>query len=156
MTYRGEIIMKRQLDSKYKDLVNYVNEQKRGKVLVSVLDDVIRQAKDCYNPGSKLWIILEELYTTCLYDNEIIDLVETIIDIYNSNYELQQPKHMYRLADINSDKGAIYLTLKDDYYTLQVWSDSTNKYQELTDKQFQKFLSQHTKFTANMFGKLEV
>lgn len=148
--------MKRQLDSKYKDLVNYVNEQKRGKVLVSVLDDVIRQAKDCYNPGSKLWIILEELYTTCLYDNEIIDLVETIIDIYNSNYELQQPKHMYRLADINSDKGAIYLTLKDDYYTLQVWSDSTNKYQELTDKQFQKFLSQHTKFTANMFGKLEV
>jgi len=147
---------KRQLSSKYKDLVDNVNEQKPQKTLVNILDDATRQANDCYNPVSKLWIILEELYTTCLYDNEIIDLVETIIDIYNSNYELQQPKHMYRLADINSDKGAIYLTLKDDYYTLQVWSDSTNKYQELTDKQFQKFLSQHTKFTANMFEKLEV
>ena len=147
---------KRQLSSKYKDLVDYVNEWKREHVLVQFLDDATRQANECYNPGSKLWIILEELYTTCLSDNDIIDLVETIIDIYNSNYELQQPKHMYRLADINSDKGAIYLTLKDDYYTLQVWSDSTNKYQELTDKQFQEFLSQHTKFTADMFNTAEV
>lgn len=79
---------KRQLSSKYKDLVDYVNEKKPEKTLVNILDNATRQAKECYNPGSKLWIILEELYTTYLSDNEIIDLVETIIDIYNSNYEL--------------------------------------------------------------------
>ncbi|AYE38707.1 hypothetical protein D1B17_08720 [Companilactobacillus zhachilii] len=88
---------KRQLSIKYKDLVDYVNEQKPEKTLVKILDDSTRQAKDCYNPGSKLWRILEELYTTCLSDNEIIDLVETIIDIYNSNYELEETKHYWKL-----------------------------------------------------------
>lgn len=147
---------KRQLSSKYKDLVKYVNEKKPEKTLVNILDNATRQANECYNPGSKLWIILEELYTTFLSDNDIIDLVETVIDIYNGNYELEETKYYWKFKELNSEKGAIYLTLKDDYYTLQVLSDFTNKYQELTDKQFQEFLSQHTKFTADMFEKLEV
>lgn len=101
--------MKRQLSSKYKDLVDYVNEKKPEKTLVNILDNATRQAKECYNPGSKLWIILEELYTTCLSDNDIIDLVETIIDIYNGNYELEEPACYWRLKMSGLRGGNLYV-----------------------------------------------
>ena len=96
---------KRQLNSKYKDLVDYVNEQKREKVLVSILDDVTRQANDYYNSGNELWNILEKLYVTPLKDNEVTDLVETIIDIYNDNYDLEEPVYYWRFKEITGKFG---------------------------------------------------
>lgn len=141
--------MKRQLESKYKKLVHYINSNKDDEFLFQLLANL--KYRDAV--GS---VILDELNRDYTDSFEFDNLIPIITDIYFDNYELQQPKHMYRLADINSDKGAIYLTLKDDYYTLQVWSYSTNKYQELTDKQFQEFLNQYSKFTADMFEKMEV
>lgn len=141
--------MKRQLESKYKKIVDCINNAKQND---NYLGQILRDYLDGFGSLGNMFTELD-LGDTWSSDDTVIPI---ITDIYFDNYELQQPKHMYRLADINSDKGAIYLTLKDDYYTLQVWSYSTNKYQELTDKQFQEFLSQHTKFTADMFEKMEV
>lgn len=88
---------KRQLSSKYKDLVDYVNESKGEKTLVNILDDATRQANDSHNSDNELWQILENLYVTTLESNEVTDLVETVIDIYNGNYELEKPKYYWQL-----------------------------------------------------------
>jgi len=146
---------KRQLSSKYKDLVDYVNEQKPEKTLVKILDDATRQAKDCYNPGSKLWIILEELYTTCLYDNEIIDLVETIIDIYNSNYKLENPKYYWLFKELRGlDRCDLYFgtTFGDEPLLVDISDGDTAK--KCTKTELNSYLLD-TNLTADNFANIE-
>lgn len=140
--------MKRQLDSKYTRLVDYINKAKEDNFLGQILRDYLDGFGSLGNMFTEL-----DLGDTWSSDDTVIPI---IADIYFDNYELQQPKYLYRLSDINSARGPIYLTFKNEFYTLQPWSDSTNKYQELTDEQFQEFLNQYPKFTADMFYPVEV
>lgn len=144
--------MKRQLLSRWKGIVDFVNEKKQRLTLIQILVYFREPTSSLYSTLTGLIPFIEYDYS-CKYMDKLIPI---IADIYFDNYELQQPKHMYQLSGISSDKGVIYLTLKNDYYTLQVWSDGTDKYQELTDEQFQEFLNQYHKFTADMFTRVEV
>lgn len=105
---------KRQLDNKYEELVKYVNEREREDLLVEILDDATKQAGDCYNPGDGLWGILEKLYETPLTDSKITDLVETIIDVYNGNYELEEPACYWRFNGVGGRFGISLYAFKYD------------------------------------------
>ena len=96
---------KRQLSSKYKELVNYVNEVKKEDMLVQILDDATRQANDSHNSDNELWQILDKLYITRLSGGQAVDLVETIIDIYNGNYELEETKYYWKFKELYSEIG---------------------------------------------------
>ncbi len=110
MTYRGEIMAKRQLSSKYKDLVNYVKNLKGRKwVLSYILKTAIEESVKGDDEDDELWQILEGLYVTVLTDIEVTDLVETIIDIYNDNYELEEPLYYWKLKMSGLMGGNLYV-----------------------------------------------
>jgi len=88
---------KRQLDSKYKDLVEYVNDKhSEFESLATILKRAIKEGNKMLDGGNPLWDILNPLYTTTLDSDDFSDLTKTIVDIYNGNYELQEPKYYWR------------------------------------------------------------
>jgi len=141
---------KRKLDSKYTRLVDYINSNKDSEYLFQLLSRLkSRETVESIIPDE-----LNDGYATD-YDFDV--LISTIVDIYNDNYELDEPKHAYRLNDIDAVDGAIYVTLVRGFYYLSTYyAPNNNPTQELTDEQFQIFLSRFTKFTADMFEALEV
>ncbi|APX72469.1 hypothetical protein M5C72_04940 [Companilactobacillus allii] len=141
---------KRQLDSKYKDLVNYVRENLDGKFLIEIINDFASENSDM-TIG-----ILDDLNLDP-DDIEFDEIIQIITDIYNNDYELDESKHAYRLNDIDAVDGAIYVTLvRGFFYFSTFYAPHNNPTQKLTDEQFQKFLSRFPKFTADMFQRLEV
>jgi len=141
---------KRKLDSKYTRLVDYINSNKDSEYLFQLLSRL--KSRDTVES-----IIPDELNDGYATDYDFDVLISTIVDIYNDNYELDEPKHAYRLNDIDAVDGAIYVTLVRGFYYLSTYyAPNNNPTQELTDEQFQIFLSRFTKFTADMFEALEV
>lgn len=140
--------MKRQLESKYKKLVDYINKAKEDNFLGQILRDYLDGFGSLGNMFTEL-----DLGDTWSSDDTVIPI---ITDIYFDNYELQQPKHMYCLSGIRSLDGPMYVTFKDEFYTLSIYRFANDDSQSLTDEQFQEFLNQHSKFTADMFEKMEV
>jgi len=146
-----KIMSKRKLDSKYKDLVNYVRENLDLKFLIEIINDFASESSDM-TIG-----ILDDLNVDP-DDIEFDEIIQIITDIYNNNYELDAPKHAYRLNDIDSVDGrAIYVTLvRGFFYFSTFYAPHNQPTQELTDEQFQKFLIRFPKFTADMFQRMEV
>lgn len=140
--------MKRQLESKYKKLVDYINKAKEDNFLGQILRDYLDGFGSLGNMFTEL-----DLGDTWSSDDTVIPI---ITDIYFDNYELQQPKHMYCLSGIRSLDGPMYVTFKNECYTLSIYEFTNDDSQSLTDEQFQEFLNQHSKFTADMFEKMEV
>lgn len=140
--------MKRQLDSKYTRLVDYINKAKEDNFLGQILRDYLDGFGSLGNMFTEL-----DLGDTWSSDDTVILI---ITDIYFDNYELQQPKHMYCLSGIRSLDGPIYVTFKNECYTLSIYEFKNDDSQSLTDEQFQEFLNQYSKFTADMFEKMEV
>lgn len=142
--------MKRKLGNNFKDLVNYVRENLDGKFLIEIINDFASERSDM-TIG-----ILDDLNVDP-DDIEFDELIQIITDIYNNNYELENVNHMYMLIGISSDGRSIYLTYKDGRYMfLTYWIPHNKQYQNLTDEQFQEFLRQYPKFTADMFQRVEV
>lgn len=140
--------MKRRLESKYKKLVDYINKAKEDNFLGQILRDYLDGFGSLGNMFTEL-----DLGDTWSSDDTVIPI---IADIYFDNYELQQPKHMYCLSGIRSLDGPIYVTFKNECYTLSIYEFTNDDSQSLTDEQFQEFLNQYSKFTADMFEKMEV
>lgn len=140
--------MKRQLESKYKKLVDYINKAKEDNFLGQILRDYLDGFGSLGNMFTEL-----DLGDTWSSDDTVIPI---ITDIYFDNYELQQPKHMYCLSGIRSLDGPIYVTFKNECYTLSIYEFTNDDSQSLTDEQFQEFLNQYHKFTADMFTRVEV
>ena len=145
-------VMKRQILPGWKEIVNLVNDKKQRLTLIQIL--VYFRA-----PTSKFYLMLTDVMPFIKYDHSdryMDTLIPIITDIYFDNYELQHFKYMYRLIGINSSKGPLYLSYKDDCYKLNEYWYCDSEYQELTDDEFQEFLNQYSKFTADMFEKMEV
>jgi len=139
--------MKRQLESKYKKIVDYINKAKEDDFLGQILNNYFNDFGSLANMFTEL-----DLGDTWSSDDIVIPI---ITDIYFDNYELQQPKHMYCLSGIRSLDGPMYVTFKDECYTLSIYRFANDDSQSLTDEQFQEFLNQYSKFTADMFEKME-
>lgn len=121
---------KRKLDSKYKDLVEYVNDKhSEFESLATILKRAIKEGNKMLDGGNPLWDILNPLYTTILDSDDFSDLTKTIVDIYNGNYELTEPKTYWQLKIsgvygnpmyafmFGFPGGTIGITLKDDNKT---------------------------------------
>jgi len=83
--------MKRQLDSKYKNLVDYVNKRKDDKEITEILVKLSKD--DNYDFGK----ILRSLSVDDHYWQMRDRLVPIIVDIYNDNYELIKPSYYWKL-----------------------------------------------------------
>lgn len=96
--------MKRKLDSKYKELVDYVTNRQGGLYLSTIIGDFI-------NGDTLPNQILHDLITdNSSYIDELDEVVQIIVDIYNDNYELNEPLYSFRLKGAkDSNSHSLYL-----------------------------------------------
>ena len=90
---------KRQLDSKYRDLADWVKQIKHSDGTSHSLAFILSYIYNFCNEG-KISDILNDLNEdlTLISSN---DLIPIITDIYNDNYELTEPKHYWKFNAMN-------------------------------------------------------
>ena len=145
---------KRKLDSKYKDLVEYVND-KHYEDLVDILSGAIREGKRTYNEDSKLWGILDHLYITPLSGSEFGELTKTIVDIYNDNYELEEPKYYWLFRELRGlDRCDLYFGTAFGGEPLLVDISAGGTAKKCTKTELNSYLLD-TNLTADNFANIE-
>ena len=86
--------MKRKLDSKYEDLVNYVTDH-QGKLYLSTI------IEDFKSGSTKFMQIIDDLNTDYYsYLEKLDELIPIITDIYNDNYELEEPEYYWKFKEL--------------------------------------------------------
>ena len=136
------------IDEKYRDLLDYVNSKTDEYSLAEVLANATKESMIGYKTDSKLWRIIERLYTTPLTDDEITDLVKTIIDIYTGNCEIKENKYNWRFLPLkNGDGGNMYLYKSYDGPSLDSYKG------QFTQSEFDDFIEHNNYLTAEMFER---
>lgn len=105
MTCRGETAMKRQLDSKYRELVKYINERKNNFEIMKLCEDIFEETNiwdqnTPYYPHTKEYKMIFPIYNDDFDWPERNKLVPIIVDIYNDNYELEEPKYYWKFKEL--------------------------------------------------------
>lgn len=146
---------KRQLDSRYKDLVDYVNERKHCKGLGDILSEAIKEGKQNHYDGSNLWSILFNLYVTALDDTDFVDLTRTIVDIYNNNYELAEAESYWRFKELEGfDRHDLYFGTIGGNVPLIVDIEQNGVAKKCTKLELNEYL-RDTELTADNFTTVE-
>jgi len=109
--------VKRQLDSKYKDLVEYVKRMRAGGKLRFIFDDLFESYGDINRIANNLGV---DIADTGVYMDEFISI---IVDIYNDNYEMEEPKYYVKMPKLD---GFPWLT-RDEDGDLNLYRDKDNE-----------------------------
>jgi len=144
---------KRRLSNRYKDLIDYIENEDES--LHGFLNEALEEGCKFSNRDNKLWRIIEDLYKTPLKDFEFGELTKTIVDIYNDNYELEEPKYYWKFKEPERvNKYAVYFGLIDG--ELPVIFDVTQKgrAKKCTKSELNKYLLD-TKLTVDSFTPVE-
>ena len=132
MTHRG-VIMKRKLDREYKGLVSFVNDKKRHLRLAQIIT--------CFRfPPKKCADILYKLCADKNDTDEMLDyLIPIIVDIYNDNYEFNEPEYYWRFNELASNSGDLLYAFK--YYNEDSIGLSTSSKTKMSKDYFNQLLS---------------
>jgi len=108
---------KRQLSSRYKNLVDYI--ENGDESLHGFLTEALEEGCKFSNRDNKLWRILEDLYKTPLKDFEFGDLTKTIVDIFEGNYELEELNFYWKFKELEGvSRHALYFGTINDHVPL--------------------------------------
>lgn len=106
--------MKRKLDSKYEDLVKYVNAQKDGVELMDILKRFYEKTSDC---TSEEYSFITTICSGFRWAATRDSLVPIITDIYNDNYELEEPECYWKFNELKGfNKCDLYFGITVDYF----------------------------------------
>ena len=140
--------MKRKLDSKYEDLVNYVTDRQGGLYLSTIIEN--------FKSGStKFMQIIDDLNTDYYsYLEKLDELIPIITDIYNDNYELEEPKHYWKFNELKGfNKCDLYFGITFDDEPLLV--DISGAAEKCTKSELNDYLLD-TNLTTDNFTPTEV
>ena len=144
---------KRRLSSRYKDLVDYIENE--NKSLTGFLTEAIEEGCKFSNRDNKLWRSLEDLYTTPLSDSEFGELTKTIVDIFEGNYELEEPKYYWLFKELRGlDRCDLYFgsTFEDEPLLVDISGGGTAE--KCTKTELNSYLWD-TDLTADNFANIE-
>lgn len=109
---------KRQLGSRYKDLVDYINERKDAFEIMKLCKNIFERTY-IWNPDipdikdTKEYKMIFSIYNGDFDGSDRDKLVPIIVDIYNDNYELEEPKRYWQLKDfMGRQQSKLYLTTR--------------------------------------------
>ena len=149
---------KRRLSIRYKNLVDYIESKSKSKSksLTDFLTDVIEEDHKFPDKDNKLWRILEDIYTTpFLSESEFGESIKTIIDIYNNNYELEEPKYYWKFKELRGfARHDLYFGTTFDDEPLLVDISNGGTAEECIKSELNKYLSD-TELTADNFTPVE-
>ncbi|GEO48390.1 hypothetical protein [Companilactobacillus kimchii] len=144
---------KRQLGSRYKDLVDYIENEDES--LTDFLTEAIEEGYAFHNRNNKLWRILEDLYTTPLVDFEFGDLTKTIVDIFEDNYELEEPECYWVFKELKEfGRHNLYFGITFDDEPLLVDISDGGTAERCTKSELNNYL-RDTELTADNFTPVE-
>lgn len=142
--------MKRKLYSKYEDLVNYVASHREVSYLSTIIGDF-------YVGDSRPKQILDDLNTDGYpYLEELDELIQIIVDIYNDNYELEEPEYYWKFNELKGfNKCDLYfgITLDTELLLIDVATRGTAK--KCTKSELNDYLLD-TNLTTDNFTPTEV
>lgn len=142
--------MKRKLDSKYEDLVNYVTDH-QGKLYLSTI------IEDFKSGSSKFIQIIDDLNTDYYsYLEKLDELIPIITDIYNDNYEIEEPEYYWKFNELKGfNKCDLYfgITLDTELLLIDVATRGTAK--KCTKSELNDYLLD-TNLTTDNFTPTEV
>lgn len=151
---------KRRLGSKYSKLVKYINERKDNLEIMQLCKDIFEETNiwnqdTLYFPRTKEYKMIFPIYNDGFDWPERDKLVPIIVDIYNDNYELEEPKYYWKLKEPERvNKYAVYFGLIAG--ELPVVFDVTQKgrAKKCTKSELNKYLLD-TKLTVDSFTPVE-
>lgn len=122
---------KRQLDSKYKDLVDYVESDKKDWSLFTIC----KRLRDSHYTENR---IADKLYQGWVTNHDFDELIPILVDIYNDNYKLKPSKHIYTMMKFSVNDVYLFLIkdLIDKYSFTTEYTDAN----ALTDDEFKEAL----------------
>lgn len=142
--------MKRKLDSKYEDLVNYVTDH-QGKLYLSTI------IEDFKSGSTKFMQIIDDLNTDYYsYLEKLDELIPIITDIYNDNYEIEEPEYYWKFNELKGfNKCDLYfgITLDTELLLIDVATRGTAK--KCTKSELNDYLLD-TNLTTDNFTPTEV
>lgn len=107
--------MTRKLDSKYKDLVEFINSRSEHTPLSDILSDFLDGHSDIDDVAE--WLDVDGTDAS-----SVDEFISIIVDVYNDNYELEEPKYYVKLPKMSFP----YVSLnKDGFY--DVYSEKNDK-----------------------------
>lgn len=139
--------MKRQLDSKYKDLVEYVKDMKDGTDLKGVLDWLNDGFKEVN--GLEIVSIIDKL------DDSSDEFISTIVDIYNDNYELKESSCYWKFKELRGlARCDLYFGIIFDSEPLLIDIRNCGTAEKCTKSELNNYLCD-TELTADNFTPVE-
>ncbi|MFD1418439.1 hypothetical protein [Companilactobacillus keshanensis] len=130
---------KRQLRSKYKELVDHVESYKADTTLFYIIQRLY------YNDDPNQRHIADRLCDGLATSYDFDELIPIVTDIYNDNYELEGPKYAWRFLPINGELNQLFL---GNFYN--------TKPDLFTQNEFDQFIKDNDYLNSEMFKREEM
>lgn len=132
--------MKRKLESKYSELVKYINERRPSTYLAEIITDF--EYADGDLTSKEMEVLNSVGLNADTHSSDFDKLIQIIVNIYNNNYELEEQKYRFYLKGAqNDDFYKLYFSLKRvsecDGSIVSIISERPTT---LTEEQFLKYL----------------
>ncbi|WCG36392.1 hypothetical protein [Companilactobacillus farciminis] len=142
--------MKRKLGNEYRDLVNYVKDKQRKVHLGTIVNNFT----DLRSEAGQLVYELDAI--ECSYNKKLDYLIPIIVDIYNDNYEIEEPEYYWKFNELKGfNKSDLYfgITLDTELLLIDVAICGTAK--KCTKSELNDYLLD-TNLTTDNFTPTEV
>ena len=142
--------MKRKLGNEYRDLVNYVTDH-QGKLYLSTI------IEDFKSGSSKFMQIIDDLNTDYYsYLEKLDELIPVITDIYNDNYEIEEPEYYWKFNELKGfNKCDLYFGITLDTELLLIDVATRGIAEKCTKSELNDYLLD-TNLTTDNFTPTEV
>lgn len=150
--------MKRKLDSKYSELVKYINERKDNFEIMNFCKEILEETDNWTQdtPDTREYKMIFSIYNYDFDYPERDKLVPIIVDIYNDNYELEEPEYYWKFNELKGfNKCDLYfgITLDTELLLIDVATRGTAK--KCTKSELNDYLLD-TNLTTDNFTPTEV
>ena len=142
--------MKRKLDNEYRDLVNYVKDKQRKVHLGTIVNnftDLTSEARQLVNELDAI---------ECPYYEKLDYLIPIIVDIYNDNYEIEEPEYYWKFNELKGfNKCDLYFGITLDTELLLIDVATRGIAEKCTKSELNDYLLD-TNLTTDNFTPTEV
>lgn len=141
---------KRQLSSKYKELVDHVESYKADTTLFYIIQRLY------YNDDPNQRNIADRLCDGMATSYDFDELIPIVTDIYNDNYELEGPKYAWRFLPINGELNQLFLgktAIQKQFYLGNFYNTKPDLF---TQNEFDQFIKDNDYLNSEMFKREEM
>lgn len=149
--------MKRQLSGKYSELVKYINEHKGSFEIMKLCEDIFEGTNiwDPDTPDTEEYKMMISIYNDDFDGFDRDKLVPIIVDIYNNNYELEEPKYYWKFKELRGlGRCDLYFGITFDDEPLLVDISDCGTAEKCTKTELNSYLLD-TNLTVDNFANVE-